>query len=79
MAPQASWPSSMPLGLQNHCLGSRTGVIHFFWIPDFQIFRFPDVQNLARAGLEPPGPKNVDFLVFLLYILMFELATACFV
>ena len=27
MAPQASWPSSMPLGLQNHCLGSRAGVI----------------------------------------------------
>ena len=29
MAPQASWPSSMPLGLQNHCLGSRAGVILF--------------------------------------------------
>ena len=27
MAPQASWPSSMPLGLQNHCLGSCAGVI----------------------------------------------------
>ena len=27
MAPQASWPSSMPLGLQNHCLGFRAGVV----------------------------------------------------
>ena len=36
MAPQASWPSSMPLGLQNHCLGSRDGVIrflsHYIWL-----------------------------------------------
>ena len=27
MAPQASWPSSMPLGLKNHCLGFRAGVM----------------------------------------------------
>ena len=31
MAPQASWPSSMPLGLQNHCLGSRAGVMLPQW------------------------------------------------
>ena len=45
---------------------------HFdiFWIPNFWIFRFPDFQNLAQAGLgpgqarlEPSGPKNVDFLL----------------
>ena len=29
MAPQASWPSSMPLGLQHHGLGFRAGVILF--------------------------------------------------
>ena len=30
MAPQASWPSSTPLGLQNHCLGSRAGDIYIY-------------------------------------------------
>ena len=41
----------------------------FFGIPNFWISRFLDFQNLVRAGLgpgrarlEPPGPKNVDFL-----------------
>ena len=37
-----------------------------FWIPNFRISRFPDFQNLAPgrawAGLEPSGPKNVDFV-----------------
>ena len=28
LASQTSWPSSMPLGLQNHCLGSRARVIY---------------------------------------------------
>ena len=54
----------------------------FFWIPTFWISRSPDFQNQVRAGLgpgraslEPYGPKNVDFP---LYILVFELVTACF-
>ena len=41
-----------------------------FWIPNFWISRSPDFQNLARArlgpgqaGLEPSGPKNLDFLL----------------
>ena len=58
----------------------RISFLILFWIPNFWMSRFPDFQNLVRAGLgpgrarlEPSGPKNVDFP------LMFELATPCFV
>ena len=45
MAPQASWPSSMPLGLQNYCSGSRAGVMMFsFFLLGFQHPSFPDSQ-----------------------------------
>ena len=44
--------------------------LYVFWISNFWISRFPDFQNLVRAGLglgraglEPTGPKNVDFLL----------------
>ena len=31
----------------------RTFIFSIFWIPNFWIFRFPDFQNLAWAGLGP--------------------------
>ena len=54
-------------------LGRRIWIlgIPFFicWLPNFWTSKFPDFQNLARAGLgpgqaglSPSGPKNADFL-----------------
>ena len=61
----------------------RIVTFEIFGIDNFWIFRFTYFQNLPQAGpeprpavLEPSGPKNVD-VPFL--ILLFELATACFV
>ena len=36
----------------------------YVWITKFWISRFPDFQKSdpGRAGLEPSGPKHVDFL-----------------
>ena len=31
----------------------RISIFEMFWIPNFWISRFPDFQNLVRAGLEP--------------------------
>jgi hypothetical protein len=63
MAPQASWPSSMPLGLQHHGLGFRAGVI-LFVRPIDKSARFGLIGKIlltffqAVSNIFPMGRKN---------------------
>jgi len=67
MAPQASWPSSAPLGLglglQNHCLGFRAAGVILFARPMEKSARFglvgkiPPALSHAISNIFPTGRK----------------------
>ena len=60
MAPQASWPSSTPLGLQNHCLGSRAGDIYIYIYIYKNASQEVTGSSLQAHHTDPDTYRNTD-------------------